>query len=205
MATMAGLRTVVTRHRTHAEAIGVLALAIVVALMLGIRARRALVPAQDELAKVSAASTEISTFRSSFRTSTPEQDIHVAQLADSLGVAVARNDRVSIAQAIAATAEALGLDQVRVRFAAADTAAAPTRPDVSRISIGVADYSVAVECTGALDAVLSLVNQLPASVALQRLTGAQVNGRTRYNIALAVFESANAPGVASAPGGASHD
>ncbi|MGH2897295.1 MAG: hypothetical protein ACRDMZ_01365 [Solirubrobacteraceae bacterium] len=182
----------------HTEAVALSLVAFAVAVTLGVQARRSLEPARAELAKIGAASGEISSFRDAFKAATPEQDLRVARLADSIELAVPRDRRVAVAQQIAARAEALGLQDVRVRFVAPDSAAAPTRPDLSRTSVAVADYSVAVECTGGLAAVLSLVSELPPSVALQRLVGEEAGGRTRYRLNLAVFEAVSAPAVGMA-------
>jgi hypothetical protein len=203
MLTTAAVRAAIAKNRVQAEAIGVGILALIVAIVLGVKARSALQPAKTELARLAAASSEIASFRSSFKTSTPEQDMRIAQLADSLGIGVERNDRVSVAQQIAAMAEDLGLNDVRVRFAPPDSATPPPSPEVSRVAITVADYSIAVECSGGLAALLSLINELPPSVALQRITGINVNGRTRFQLALAVFESSGP--ASGSPGSATHD
>jgi hypothetical protein len=109
---------------------------------------------------------------------------------DSLSVALPRDQRVSLAQQIADRAERTGLSDVRVRFALPDSAAAPDRPDLMGTGVAVADYTLAVECTGGFAAMLSLVNQLPPSVAVQRITAARMKSGVQYHLILAVFEAA---------------
>ena len=59
-----------------------------------------------------------------------------------------------------------------------------------RSSIAVADYTMTVDGIGSLGAVLSLINHLPPSVALQRLTATRSKNGAEYHLVLAVFESA---------------
>jgi hypothetical protein len=200
MATMADARGWINRHRVQSEALGVAVLGLVVFTALGLRARQQGEPLRAELAKLQAASAEVSTFRASFTASTPEQDSRITQLSDSLSIAVVRDQRVGLAQRIAAEADAVGLSDVRVRFAAPDSAAAPVRPDLVRNPVSVADYSIAVECYGSFATVLSLVNRLPASVALQRVVGTNINGRARFQIVLAVFEASPAATIGAVGG-----
>lgn len=200
MATIADVRGWIARHRVQSEALGLSLLALIVFVTLGLRARTQGEPLRAEQAKLEAASAEIAGFRAAFKSAAPEQDLRIAQLADSLSVAVPREERVALAQQIAAEADAVGLSGVRVRFAAVDSAAAPQRPDLVRAPVGIADYAISVECYGGFSSVLSLVNRLPASVALQRIVGTDVNGRSRFQIALAVFEASSAPTVGTANG-----
>jgi hypothetical protein len=200
MATMADVRGFVAKHRVQSEALGLALLGLVVFTALGLRARKQGEPLRAELTKLQSASAEIASFRSAFKSASPEQDLRVAQLTDSLSIAVPREQRVALAQRIAAEADAVGLSDVRVRFATPDSAPAPVRPDLVRAPVGVADYSIAVECYGGFSNVLSLVNRLPASVAVQRIVGADVNGRSHFQIALAVFETSTAPSIGAAGG-----
>ena len=189
--TVAGARAWVTRYRVHSEALGVSLLALIVFVVLGIQARRALQPVRADLTRLGLASSEITSFRSAFKASTPEQEMRVRQLAESLSVVIPRDYRVALAQQIAARAESLGLGDVRVRFAPLDTAAPPPRPDLSGSTVAVADYSLSVDCSGGYAAVLSLIKLLPSSVALQQIVGDTAGGHTQFHLALAVFESAN--------------
>jgi hypothetical protein len=197
---MADIRAWIARHRVQSEVLGLSLLALVVFVTIGLRARKQGEPLRAEQTRLQAASTEIAGFRTAFKSASPEQDLRITQLADSLSVAVPREQRVALAQQIAAEADNAGLSDVRVRFATADSAAAPERPDLVRAPVGVADYSIAVECYGGFSSVLSLINRLPASVAVQRIVGTDVNGRARFQIALAVFEASAAPTVGSANG-----
>ena len=65
----------------------------------------------------------------------------------------------------------------------------PRRPELTTRSIVVADYTLALECDGTLAAVLSLLGQLPPSVALERLGAVRARGATQYRLTFAVFEA----------------
>jgi hypothetical protein len=188
--TKAELQKSAQRYRLPSEIVGVALLAVGVFVSLGVAARRRIEPVRAELTKLTAATAEVSEFRGAFRTSTPAQDARVQNLPDSFAIALSRDQRVSLAEQIAARAERAGLSDVRVKFALPDSAATPERPDLLRTSVGVADYTLSVECTGGFAAVLSLVNHLPPSVALQRVVGARMKGGGQYRLILAVFEVA---------------
>ena len=183
-------RAWIKQHRMRSQCIGVAVIAIVTAGVLGFMARTRLVPVRSELAQLRAAEAEIERFRSAFR---PSQDIDARLVAPNwAAVALPRDLRVTLAEQLADRAEALGLTEVRVRFAASDSTAAPTQPNLLGTSVSVADYTIALECRGDLAAVLSLVNHLPFAVAVQRLTATRAANGTQYHLVLAVFESAEA-------------
>lgn len=188
--TKADLQQAARRHRLLSEVVGVALLAIVVYVTIGISARRRAEPVRVENTKLSSAVAEVSQFRAAFRPSSPEQDVRMLNVPDSLSIALPRDQRVSLAQQIAARAERAGLSGVRVRFALPDSAAAPDRPDLMGTSVAVADYALTVECTGGFAAMLSLVNQLPPSVAVQRITASRTKTGAQYHLILAVFEAA---------------
>jgi len=193
----ATVRAWLSGHRLQAEALGVCALAVAAAVVIGVRARRAAEPARLENGRLRQSASEVASFRKAFTPAAAEQDVRIARLNDSLGVAVSRDNRVALAQQIAARAESLGLTGVRVKFAGVDSAAAPTRPETSGGSIIVADYSLVIECDGTLANVLALVNELPASVAVQRISAAQDRSAAQFRLVLGVFEQAGAsPAVA---------
>lgn len=187
--TKADLQQAARRHRLLSEVIGVALFAIIVYVSIGVSARRRSQPVRAEITKLSSAVAEVSQFRGAFRPSTPEQDVRT-YVPDSLSVALPRDQRVSLAQQIADRAERAGLSEVRVKFALPDSAAAPDRPDLMGTSVSVADYTLTVECTGGFAAMLSLVNQLPPSVAVQRITASRTKGGAQYQVILAVFEAA---------------
>jgi hypothetical protein len=188
--TKADLQQAARRHRLLSEVIAVSLLAIIVYVSIGISARRRTEPVHAEIIKLSSAVAEVSRFRAAFRPSTPEQDVRMLNVPDSLSVALPRDRRVSLAQQIAEHAERAGLSDVRVRFALPDSAAAPDRPDLVGTSVAVADYTLSVECTGDFAAMLSLVNRLPLSVAVQRITANRTKRGAQYLLILAVFEAA---------------
>ena len=187
--TTAGVSAWMRRNRVQAECIGLALFGTVVFVTLGIAARRRMEPARAEVTRQTSALSEITAFRAAFRPSTPERDSRIGQLPDSLRVAVSRETRVSLAEQIATRAERAGLSDVRVRFALPDSAAAPNRPDLMSTAIGIADYTLAVDCSGGFAAMLSLVNHLPPAVALQRMTAIRTKVGAQYRLILAVFET----------------
>jgi hypothetical protein len=189
--TMTDLKSFSTRYRVHAEAIGVALFAFVVFAGLGIAARRKLAPARTDEAAAAAVDGEISSFRAAFKAAPTSPDV-MATLPDSFAIDVPRDDRVSLAGNLASRAELVGLSDVRVKFALPDSSAAPDHPDLFSTTVAVADYSVSIECAGSFASVLSLVNQLPPSVALQRITAVRDKTGSHFRLMLAVFESARA-------------
>lgn len=190
--TKAELQDSARRYRLLSEVVGVTLLAIIVYVSIGISARRRAVPVRAEITKLSSANAEVSQFRSTFKPSTPEQDVVMLNVPDSLSIALPREQRVSLAQQIADRAERAGLSGVRVRFALPDSASPPDRPDLLGQSVAVADYTLSVECAGGFAAVLSLINRLPPSVAVQQITADRGKNGTQYHLVLAVFETAGA-------------
>lgn len=186
--TSASLRSTFNRYRTQSEAVGVALLAIVVALTLGVMTRRQATPLNAERDRLRSATRELNAFRTTFQPATPGEDS--ARFADSLAVGVARDVRFSLAQQVALRAEQSGLRDVRIRFAAADTAAPPPSPDFTERSVVVADYAVALDCSGGYSSMLDFVRRLPVSVAVQRIAATRSpTGGVEYHIVLAVFES----------------
>ena len=188
--TTADVRAFATRYRVHAECIAVAAFACVSFVALGVAAKRKLMPARAEQASVSMVESEVSSFRSAFRPAAAGVD--VPTLPDSFAIAVSRDERMSLAGELAARAEAAGLRSVRVNFAAPDSSAAPEHPDFFAQQVSVADYGIAIDCAGSFAAVLSFVNQLPSTVAVQRITAVRDKAGSHFHVMLAVFESAQA-------------
>lgn len=188
------LRARIVRHRFQSEVIGASLLAFVAFIAVGIRANRAAEPVRLETARLSMASSEVARFRAAFSAGNSEREPRATQLADSLGLAIARDNRVTLAQQVAARAESLGLVGVRVKFAPADSAPPPRRPELSHGAVNIADYTLVLDCEGGLAPVLSLLNQLPPSIALQRMTAVKPRGISQFRLTFVVFESAAAPG-----------
>jgi hypothetical protein len=164
-------------------------LAFVVSLTLGVSARRQAAPLAAEARRLQAANQELTSFRSSFRPSAPDDES--LRIPDSLAIGISRDTRVSLAQQVAQRAEQSGLRDVRVRFAGPDSATAPAAPAFTGNSVTIADYTLAIECSGGFAAMMSLVNHLPPSVALQRITAVRSSsGTAQFHLVLAVFETA---------------
>ena len=189
---MKDLQSLSARYRVHAECVGVACLALLVFVTMGTAARRKLGPARADRAKAAEVEAEIVNFRAAFRQSSPNGNAANAALPDSIAVVVPRDGRVSLAERLAARAERVGLSDVRVRFAAPDTSAAPAKPTLFSATVAVADYAISVDCAGSFAAVLSLVNDLPPSVALQRITAVREKAGSHFRLTLAVFEAAQA-------------
>ena len=182
------IRSLAIRHRRESIAAAVALGVAIVSVAAGVAARKRIATAEIQRNRLRSIANDVTTFKTSFREASLDE--RAFRLPDSLAVAVSRDARFSIAQRLAQRAEQLGLTDVRVRFAAADTTEPPT-PELSSTRIAVADYTLAVDCRGELTAFLSLVNQLPPSVAVQGL-GAErvpVGGAVDYHLTLAVFES----------------
>lgn len=189
-ADVAQVRAWLVRYRSQSGAIAVALVAVIGFVAFGVRARRAAQPLRLESASLSMAADEISRFHAAFSAGLPEQELRVTQLADSLGVAVSRDNRVALAQQVAARAESLGLAGVRVKFVPVDSGVPPQRPELLSNSVNVADYALVLDCDGGMAAVLSLLDQLPPSIALERLTGAKSRAGSQFRLTFAVFESA---------------
>jgi hypothetical protein len=189
--TVATLKSFSVRYRVQAECIAVALLAVVVFTSLGVAARRKLAPAQADLAAASAIAGEISGFRAAFKPS-PAPDQLAVSLPDSLAVSIPRDDRVSLVGNLASRAELVGLSGVRVSFAAPDSAAAPAQPELFATAVAIADYGVSIDCGGSFAQLLSFVNQLPPSVALQRITAVRDKAGSHFHVMLAVFEAPRA-------------
>jgi len=186
--TLSHLKMLATRHRVHAEAIGVAAFAFIAFTVLGIAARHRLATAQLERTRASSVAAEVSDFRNGFRSSQPGGESLPSSAVDAFAIAAPRDTRVSLAQQVASSAESAGLTGVRVMFATPDSAAPPVRPELFSATVAVADYTIVIEGAGSFAAVLSLVNELPASVALERLIAVRDKSGSHYRLTLAVFE-----------------
>ena len=176
-------------HRTQILVGATSAVAFVAFIGLGVAARRRTAAAFLDAAQLASIRSEVSNFRTSFRAS-PADDAWLLSVDDTTAVSTTRDLRVSLAEQVASRAGHVGLAGVRVRFTQPDSTAAPPRPELMRSSVTVADYTMTVDAAGSLAAVLSLVKQLPPSVALQRLTATRSSNGAEYHLVLAVLESA---------------
>ena len=185
----ARLSVLMRAHRTQIVVGSASVVAFVGFIGLGIAARRRAAAASVEITQLASIRSEVSNFRLAFRAS-PADDARLLSADDTTAVSTTHDLRVSLAEQIASLAEHAGLASVRVRFTQPDSAAAPPRPDLMRSSVTVANYTLTVDAAGRLGDVLSLVNQLPSSVALQRLTATRAKNGAEYHLVLAVLESA---------------
>ncbi len=189
LATLIRLRAAALQYRFQTALIAASAGAMFAFTTIGVRMRRSVEPVRREAARLSAQAAEIAQFRAAFVPSPPEHQRRLSELVDSLGVATARDNRVALAQQVAARAEALGVSGVRVWFTPLDSATSPQRPAPSSTTIAVADYALTLDGNGSLEAVLLLLRQLPPSVALERLGAVKGRAAAQYRLTFAVFES----------------
>lgn len=113
-----------------------------------------------------------------------------------LGVGTGGGDeRLSLAERVARTAEAAGLRNVRVLIEAPDTVALLPRLSTEGVQSKSAPYSLRVECRGGLESVIAFLGQLPPSVAPTRLSLLKQDGRGPHRISLAVYELTFTNGV----------
>ena len=176
-------------YRTQILIAAASVVAFVAFIDLGFAARRRTAATAAEITQLASIRSEVSNFRSAFRASAAD-DARLFAVDDTTTISTTRDLRVSLAEHVASKAERLGLASVRVRFTPPDSAAAPPSPDLMRSSVAVADYTLTVDAAGSLADVLALVDQLPSSVALQRLTATRSKHGAEYHLVLAVLESA---------------
>jgi hypothetical protein len=188
---VARVRGAIGAHRRESVRVGVALAAAMVSIAIGVAARGRVAPVTMQRNRLRATEHDLVTFRAAFQQASLEE--RAFRFPDSLAVSTSRELRFSVAQRVAQRAEQLGLSDVRIRFAEADSAEPPTVPELSDTHIAVADYSIALDCRGDFAAVLSLVDALPASVALQRLAAERAPGGepVNYHVVLAVFESSS--------------
>ncbi|HVX37974.1 MAG TPA: hypothetical protein VHB25_00275 [Gemmatimonadaceae bacterium] len=204
--TTAELRAAVGRYRMQAQAVGLSLVVLVVAVFLGIGARKQIAPARLTETRLRQSAAEIASFRAAFKPSTPEQEARL-MLPDSLAIAVPHDMRMSLAGELATSAQHVGLTDVRVRFANADSAAAPPpTPDFVNRTVSVGDYTIAIDCGGSFGQVLSFVSRVPSSAALQRITATRAakGAGVRYHLVFAVYEGESSPGSSGAAARGQH-
>lgn len=185
--TGADVKAFVRRFRLQSEIVGVAALATIVAVALGVMARRQLVPLDAQRDRLRSADREIAAFRAAFQATTPDENAF--RFPDSLAVGVVRDVRFTLAQQVSQRAEQSGMSDVRVRFAGPDTVGPPQVPDLPGERVAVADYTITLDGTGDFSTVLGLLRGLPPSVALQQMTAVRAGNRISYHLTLAVFET----------------
>jgi len=104
------------------------------------------------------------------------------------------DERLALAERIAAAAEGGGMRGVRVLFLSADSAGAGgfTRPTVGRIAFRPADYSLVLQGHGSLDAVHRALVALPPSVLVRHVALVREEGAVRLSAQILVFERSEA-------------
>ncbi len=192
--TLAELRAAMTRHRRQGFVTVLSLVVLAIAVTMGAGAKRQLAPAKITNSRLHQSMNEIDAFRAAFKAAAPVEDARLV-LPDSLDVSVPHDLRMSMAGQLATRAERAGLSNVRVRFAPADSAAPPPRPDFLGRTVTVGDYTIALDCEGGFAALLSFVNHVPAATALQRIIASRSAKGVSYHLVFTVLE-----GDASADG-----
>jgi hypothetical protein len=185
----ARIKALVAKYRLQSEVVGVSLLAIIAALAVGTSARRQAAPLLMERTRLRAQEQEVTSFRASFQPATEQE--WASRIPDTLAFSVDADSRIGLTQMIALRAEAGGLRDVRVHIAAPDSVGVPASdlPDGTHL----ASYTLTIDGSGNFAAILALMNRLPMSVAIQRVSAAQgPNGLEHFRIVLAVYESAGA-------------
>lgn len=196
-ASTAELTDALRRHRVQAEACGVALLLFAASILVGVAAKRRAAPVALDLARATSQLAEIGAFRGAFRPSSPAEDARQAAVFDSLSIGTPHDLRMSLIEDVATIAEDAGLRNVRVTFAGADSAAPAPRPELSGVDVAnvkVADYTIALECTGAFGAMLTAIRALPRTVAVEQIVAQRAATGEGYRVVLAVYESAKAAG-----------
>jgi hypothetical protein len=185
----ANLKAIIARHRLHSEVVGVSALAILAAFVVGTAARRQAAPLMAERDRLRAQEQEIASFRAAFQPASEAE--WVSRIPDTLSLSIEPDSRIGLMQSIALRGENAGLHDVRVRLAGPDSAA-PAPTDLPS-GAQVAAYTLALDGVGGFGSLVSFVKQLPLSVALQRVSAVRgAGGTVQYHVVLAVYEKAGA-------------
>lgn len=187
------LRATFRANRVAMEVTGLALLAIIVALLLGEKAKGQ--RAQDEITQRRLATTyeQMQQVQRGFQPGTPVEAGRWKLLADSQWLAISHTQRLSLAQRVTLAAENAGLQNVKVRFGPADSSGALVpRPAVGGRAVSAANYTLVIDCEGGFARLLTFVNYIPAVVSIQHVSAARVGPATRYRVTLAVYEVANA-------------
>jgi hypothetical protein len=185
----ARIKALVGKYRLQSEVVGISALALVAAVAVGMSARRQAAPLLVEQNRLRGQQQEVTNFRAAFQPATEQE--WASRIPDTLAFSVDADSRIGLTQTIALRAEASGLRDVRVRIAGADTIGAPVGdlPDGTHL----AAYTLTVDGSGDFASILALMNRLPMSVTIQRVSAVHgTNGLERFGIVLAVYESTGA-------------
>jgi hypothetical protein len=107
------------------------------------------------------------------------------------------DERLALAQSVSRAAEASGLHDVKVIIDAPDTTGSDARLSTVGVRRQSAPFGLVVECRGNLQAIVTFLGALPASVAPTNLNLVRQDGRARHRLLLAVYELQLSNGSAS--------
>ena len=168
----------------------------------GIHAARAGTANRAELRRAEATVATFADWRRRYRPAVAAESIAWRRtLMELQALGVIGDERLALTQAIARAAEIAGLRDVRVHIGAADTTGSDARLSTEGVRRQSAPFGLVVECRGNLQAVVSFLGELPASVAPTTLSLVRQDGRGRHRLSLAVYELqfSNAPPTLSSP------
>jgi hypothetical protein len=187
--TPAAMLELLKRERAHAERAGVALLFLVIAMALGLRARRVVEPANRELAILHGALERFSVFRTTYQAPSDAELKRWSAAADSNDIVAPKGSRLALAQRVARTAEQVGLHDVRVRFSTRDSLVVTPRPKLIGRDEAPANYTIVMECRGSFAAVLALIKQLPLAVSVIRVSAANEKSVIVYRLTLDAYET----------------
>ncbi len=157
---------------------------------LGLKARRAAAPFGKQLVELQGTMRTLEDFRRGFRPPNPEEQLLWNASSEALALGIRHQQRFSLGQTVTSQAEALGLRDVRVRFAAADSGlSAQPRVGASGAPVPVAAYAMSVEFSGGFENALTFVNSLPVTVVVERFRVSKVPGGPHFSLTLSVYET----------------
>ena len=98
------------------------------------------------------------------------------------------DERLTVTQHVARSAEYAGLHGVRVLIEEPDTTGSNARLSTREVRRRAAPFSLVVECRGSLQSVLAFIGALPPSVAPTSMSLVRQEGSARHRLTLAVYE-----------------
>lgn len=165
-------------------------LGIVLLAWGGLRASRAGAARRSELRQAQATLTTFANLRRRYEPAVAAESIawrRTWMQLQGLGVAGGGDERLALTHAITEAAEAAGLRDVRVTGLPPDTTGSDARLSTQGARRQSAPFGLLVECRGNLQAVVTFLGELPASVAPTSLSLVQQDG-ARHRLTLAVYE-----------------
>lgn len=189
---LASLRKGLAESSFMAQVVGLTLLAVVLALWVGIPARRQASVLKAEAGKLAGIVKASESWTTRFEPASNEETLawqNTGFEIQKLGAAPA--DRLTLAQVIARRAEDVGFRRVRVRFAGADSASQSSPRQVGGRLFSPAQYGIVVEAQGSLNQSSALIGVLPNAVVVRSVGTKRIGDAVMSIFSLAVYEPAN--------------